>query len=456
MVVTPRTMRGAMELLPPDQVAFQRMLDTIRGGFERFGFLPVETPVMEYVDVLLTKSGGETEKQVYFVQSTGNMQQGKAPDLALRFDLTVPLARYVAAHEGKLQFPFRRYQIQRVYRGEAAQRGRYREFYQCDIDVVGKDTLGLQYDAEIPMVIHHVFRELGIGAFTIHLNHRQVLIGFLDGLGVVDADQRGLALREVDKLDKVGPDKVRDMLVGDKVGLDAEVADRLLSLTTITGGNDDVLEQLRSASDAPAFQRAVEELAQIVALLRAGGVPDDDFRIDPKIARGLDYYTGAVYETLLDAHPEIGSICSGGRYEDLASHYTKSKLPGVGISIGATRLFYQMMELGLTKASRPLVDVVVTRMDEELAGEYVRIATILRAEGFNVELRQEGGKLGKQLKQVDQAKVPLAVVMGKDERERNSVQVKNMLTGSRRDVRLDDLVATVRGELAASDRSTDS
>lgn len=447
-IVTPRTMKGAMELLPRDQIAFQRMLDTIRRGFERFGFLPIETPAMELVDVLLTKSGGETEKQVYFVQSTGSLQQGKPPELALRFDLTVPLARYVAQYEGQLTFPFRRYQIQRVYRGEASQRGRYREFYQCDIDVIGKDTLDLQYDAEIPMVIYHVFRELAFGKFTIHLNHRQVLKQFLIGLGVADADQQGLALREIDKLDKIGVDKVREMLLGEKVGLTAAAADPLLALTGIRGNNDEVMARLAVASDHAGYAAAVAELRRIVELLRAGGVPDDWFRINPAIARGLDYYTGTVYETLLDEHPEIGSVCSGGRYEDLASHYTKSKLPGVGISVGATRLFYQLQELGLMKAARSTVEVLVTRMDDALAADYLRIAAILREGGINTEVQLEGGKLGKQLKQCDKAGIPYAVVMGRDELERGTVQLKHLATGEQREVRWGDLVGVVRAPAA--------
>lgn len=449
-IVPPRTMPGTMELLPHDQIALQRMLDVIRRGYERFGFLPVETPVMEFTDVLLTKSGGDTEKQVYFVQSTGALAKGGPPELALRFDLTVPLARYVAEHEGQLSFPFRRYQIQRVYRGERAQRGRYREFYQCDIDVIGKDRLGLQYDAEIPMVIYHVFRELGIGKFTIRLNHRQVLLGYAEGLGIVDPLTQQAALREIDKLDKIGRDKVRDQLTGEGVGLSAEVAERLLQIVDIAGTNDEVLAQLTGLTDHPPFASAIAELNEIVALLRAAHVEEAYFRVDPGIARGLDYYTGTVYETTLDDHPEIGSICSGGRYENLAGHYTKSKLPGVGISIGATRLFYQLQQRGLIANARSLVSVLVTRMDDALASDYLRIASDLRAAGVNTEVVLESSKMKKQLQYAVRSRIGLVVILGGDEAGRGVVQLKNLETEDQREIRQDMLVAAVTEELARS------
>jgi histidyl-tRNA synthetase len=447
-LITPRTSPGTMELLPRQQVAFQRMLDTIRRGYERFGFVPVETPTFEMVDVLLTKSGGETEKQVYFVQSTGAIQQGHKPELALRFDLTVPLARYVAEHERDLAFPFRRYQIQRVYRGERAQRGRFREFYQCDIDVIGKDTLSLHYDAEIPAVIHHVFTELNIGAFTINVNNRKVLLGFLDALGIDEAERRVLVLREIDKLDKIGRDKVRASLTGEALAVPGDVADRILDLIATTGSRGETLAVLRGLGlDNETFQTGVAELATVVEGLDALGVPEGAVRVNLAIARGLDYYTGTVYETFLDAHPGIGSVCSGGRYENLASHYTRSRLPGVGISIGATRLFYQLMEAGLVKEASSTAEVLVTQLDPALGPEYFALASRLRAAGLNTEIALEGGKIARQMKYADRAGIPVAVLMGQDEKARGTATLKHLARGDQVEVGLDDLVEGVRGLL---------
>ncbi|HTI96394.1 MAG TPA: histidine--tRNA ligase, partial [Rudaea sp.] len=408
----PRTMPGTLELLPPDQIAFQRMLGTVRRNFERFGFLPIETPVMEFSDVLLTKQGGETERQVYFVQSTGALEKsdggrpGSAfPELALRFDLTVPLARYVAEHEHDLNFPFRRYQIQRVYRGERAQRGRFREFYQCDIDVVGKDTLSIRYDAEIPAVIYAVFRDLAIGPFTIWLNNRKLMRGFFESVGIGDPERQAHALREVDKLDKRGADYVRDTLTGEGFGLSADAAKRILDFVQIRShGHADALARLDAlGANNATLAEGIAELKQTLELIRAFGVPETHYAINLSIARGLDYYTGTVYETTLNEHPQIGSICSGGRYDNLASNYTKSKLPGVGISIGATRLFWQLREAKLLGATASMVQVLVALMDEKLLPACLEIATQLRNAGIATEVVLDGGKLGKQFKYADRA-----------------------------------------------------
>ncbi|WP_029010546.1 histidine--tRNA ligase [Azospirillum halopraeferens] len=448
-LITPRTPPGTMELLPRRQVAFQRMLDTIRRGYERFGFVPVETPVFETVETLLTKSGGETEKQVYFVQSTGAIQQGHKPELALRFDLTVPLARYVAEHERDLAFPFRRYQIQRVYRGERAQRGRFREFYQCDIDVIGKDSLSLHYDAEIPAVIYHVFRELDVGGFTINVNNRKVLLGLLDGLGIAGAERCVLVLREIDKLDKIGRDKVRDALTGDTLAVPAAVADRILNLIAEEMSNDDTLAALRAMGiDNPTFAQGVEELATVVCGLKDFQVPDGAVRINLAIARGLDYYTGTVYETFLNDHKGIGSVCSGGRYDNLASHYTKSTLPGVGISIGATRLFWQLMEAGLIREDTATAQVLVTQMDPDLRADYFRLAADLRAAGLNTEIQLEGGKLARQMKYADKTGIPVVVLMGSEERARGTATVKHLTRGEQVEVALGDLAPTIARMLA--------
>jgi histidyl-tRNA synthetase len=432
-----------MELLPRRQLTFQRMLDTIRRGYERFGFLPVETPVFEQVDVLLTKSGGETEKQIYFVQSTGSMQKGDKPELALRFDLTVPLARYVAQHERELAFPFRRYQVQRVYRGERNQAGRFREFYQCDIDVIGKDALSPAYDAEIPAVIAHVFSELKVGEFVIQLNNRKLLMGLLASLGVEDAGQQMGVLREIDKLDKVGREKVAEGLAA--LGLAADLPSRILSLIDIGGGNAEVLAALEKLGvQHPTFQTGLSELRTVLEGLAALQVPESVYRVNLAIARGLDYYTGTIYETFLTANPGLGSVCSGGRYENLASQYTKSRLPGVGISIGATRLFYQLEKAGLLADAPNTAAVLVTQFDPGLRADYYGLAAELRAAGVNTELFLEGGKVGRQMKYADNAGIPYALVMGPDEKAKGTVMLKHLASGNQTEVARADLVRHVR------------
>jgi len=448
-----------MELLPREQAAFQHMLDTIRSTYASFGFLPVETPVFELSDVLLTKTGGETERQVYFVQSTGALAKSGdsgagegVPELALRFDLTVPLARYVAEHEHDLAFPFRRYQIQRVYRGERAQRGRFREFYQCDIDVIGKDALSPRYDAEIPAIIHAVFERLAIGEFTIQFNHRKLLRGFFEGLGIEGA-QQDLVLRELDKLDKRGEAAVHATLLGAEFGLTAEVADRLLAFSRVKStGHDDALARLDALGPGTAqFEEGRTALRDTLAQLKAMGVPESRYAINLSIARGLDYYTGIVYETLLDAHPEIGSICSGGRYDNLASHYTKSKLPGVGISIGLTRLFWQLREAGVLKLDASSVDVLVALLDDAGLPDALSLSQHLRAAGLRVETQLEPRKIAKQFQYADKAGIRWVALRGEGERADGTVTVKDLRTGEQRTVPVDDtgaLVALVQEGMA--------
>ena len=421
-----------MELLPRDQIAFQRMLDTIRQTFERFGFLPVETPVMELSEVLLTKSGGETERQVYFVQSTGALekQADGLPELALRFDLTVPLARYVAEHEHELAFPFRRYQMQRVYRGERAQRGRFREFYQCDIDVIGKDALSPRFDAEIPAVIAAVFERLAIGAFTIQLNHRKLLRGYFEGLSI-EGEAQLLVLRELDKLDKRGADAVRATLAGEGFGLGDEAIERLMAFSQVRArGHDDALAKLEAlGTGTPLFEAGRDELRAILAQLKALGVPESRYALNLSIARGLDYYTGVVYETTLDAYPQIGSICSGGRYDNLAGHYTRSKLPGVGISIGLTRLFFQLRDAGIVDTADSSVDVLVALLDDDGLAHALGLSQRLRAAGLNVETQLEPRKLARQLQYADKAGIRFVVIHGEDEAARGVVAVKDLRRG---------------------------
>ena len=447
-MIKPRTPPGVLELLPRDQIAFQRMLDVVRRNFERFGFLPVETPVFELSEVLLTKTGGETERQVYFVQSTGALEQGGQPELALRFDLTVPLARYVAEHEHDLAFPFRRYQMQRVYRGERAQRGRFREFYQCDIDVIGKDSLSVRYDAEMPAVIHAVFSELGIGAFTVHLNNRKLLRGFFEALGIAEGERQMLVLREVDKLDKRGAAHVRETLQGEAFGLSEAVTDRILSFVQARSqGHADALARLAPLEADPLTAEGARELREVIELLRANGVPETAYAINFSIARGLDYYTGTVYETLLDDYPQIGSICSGGRYENLASHYSKSRLPGVGISIGATRLFWQLREVGILSTADSSVEALVGLMDEARLPQSLALAQQLRAGGINTEVQLEAKKLAKQFQYADRAGIRFRVLVGEDEAARGVVTVKDMKRQEQFEVPQSELVAALKVEL---------
>ena len=437
-------MPGVLELLPREQVAFERMLDTIKVEFERFGFLPVATPTMELKDVLLTKTGGETERQVYLAQSSGARDQGHQPDLALRFDLTVPLARYVAEHEQQLAFPFRRYQIQPVFRGESPQHGRYREFYQCDIDVVGRDRLSIKHDAEIPAVIVAVFERLGFGAFTVRINNRKVLRGLLDHLGVADSDRQGGILREVDKLERRGSDEVGRSIAG--LGMEPEAAERLLDIVGSGPVKGDAigmgLDKL--AIDHPLLTEGLSELRQVFDLMRAQGVEDSRYALDLSIARGLDYYTGTVYETLFDDHPGLGSICSGGRYDDLASLFTSSRLPGVGISIGLTRLFAQLLEIGVIKTAASPVTVLVTLLDEVGLANNLGLATALRAAGVNTEAVLETGKLGAQLKYADRSGIRLALICGEDERARGTVVVRDLLAKSQEEVASAEVVAVVQ------------
>jgi len=480
-VTQARTMPGVLELLPLDQVAFQSMLDAIRRNYERFGFLPIETPVMEFSGVLLTKEGGETERQVYFVQSTGALQaakDGEVPELALRFDLTVPLARYVAEHEHDLVFPFRRYQIQRVYRGERAQRGRFREFYQCDIDVVGKDALSVRYDAELPAVIYNVFRDLDIGAFTIRINNRKLLRGILDAKGIVDSTMQANVLREIDKTDKRGRNATHDALLS--LGLSESAAAELLFVLYDACGEVernkrlDVCTKNLAQGQSPMgtttdpdlmflqhslgmvippyewpkiLEDGVAELAEVIRTIGAMGIPRNFYRLDLSVVRGLDYYTGTIYETTLNDHPQIGSICSGGRYENLASHYTKSRLPGVGISIGATRLYWQLREAGLLKGGRSTVQALVAQMDENELPRYLEVATELRAAGINTEAVIEPGKLARQFKYADRAGIRFVLVLGPDEIAKGIVTVKDLRKQDQFEVARAELAETLRVEI---------
>jgi histidyl-tRNA synthetase len=441
-LIKPRTPAGTLELLPNEQRAFNHMLDVIAGNYRRFGFQPIETPVFELTDVLLTKTGGETERQVYFVQSTGALEQGAAPELALRFDLTVPLARYVAEHEHQLAFPFRRYQIQRVYRGERAQKGRFREFYQCDIDVIGKDSLSVRYDAEIPAVIYAVFSELAIGPFTISLNNRKILRGFFEAVGIADGEQQALVLREIDKIDKRGAEQVAQTLKGDGFSLPHAMVEKILGFVLTRSSTHasalDLLAKLKA--QYPETAEGVDELRMVLDMMKDMHVPETHYALNFSIARGLDYYTGTVYETTLNDYPQIGSICSGGRYENLASHYSKSKLPGVGISIGASRLFWQLREAGLIEADNQNHMVLIGLMGEDDLPQSLAIAQELRAAGIACEVQLEAKKLAKQFQYADKVGFGYMVLFGESEQSKGVVSLKNLSTGKQVEIERSDLV----------------
>ena len=441
-MIKPRTPAGTLELLPGEQRTFNHMLEVIRRTYERFGFLPIETPVFELSEVLLTKTGGETERQVYFVQSTGALEQGGAPELALRFDLTVPLARYVAEHEHQLAFPFRRYQIQRVYRGERAQKGRFREFYQCDIDVVGKDALSVRYDAEIPAVIHAVFSELAIGPFTISLNNRKILRGFFEAIGIGDGGHQAAVLREIDKIDKRGAEAVAQTLKGDGFSLAHAVIEQILGFVLMRSSSHASAQAILSdiAARYPQTAEGVAELAMVLTMLKDLGVPEKNYALNFSIARGLDYYTGTVYETTLDDYPQIGSICSGGRYDNLASHYSKSKLPGVGISIGASRLFWQLREAGLIAPDPHSHMVLIGLMRDEDLPESLAIAAELRAAGIACEVQLEAKKLAKQFQYADKVGFSYMILFGESEQAKGVVSLKNLATGKQVEIARADLL----------------
>ena len=433
--VQPRILPGFMELLPEDQIAFNRMYDTIRGVYERYGFLPLDTPTIELSEVLLAKAGGETEKQIY------RFDKGDT-DLALRFDLTVPLARYVAQHQQDLVFPFKRYQMSKVFRGERPQKGRFREFYQCDIDVIGLDSLDIVYDAEMPAIICQVFKELDFGSFTIRLNNRKVLNGFFSELGY--ADKIGDILRTIDKLEKMGKDAVNEELK--EFGVAAGDIERILAFIAIKGSNDEVLAALKAQDIADErYQAGVSELEAVIGYLRRFGIAEENFRIDLTIARGLDYYTGTVFETMLNDYPSMGSICSGGRYDNLADYYTDQKLPGIGISIGLTRLFYQLKENGLVKSNAgSLARVIVIPMGEDDMNEAIAVAAKVRGEGIPADVYYQQKGMKQKMKYAARLGIPYAAIIGESERASASVMLKNMETGEQEAVPVAELADRIR------------
>ena len=437
--IKPRTLSGFMELLPAPQTQFERMLEKLRATYSLYGFTPLDTPIIESAEILLAKGGGETEKQIY------RFTKGDS-DLALRFDLTVPLAKYVALHYADLAFPFRRYQIGKVYRGERAQRGRFREFYQCDIDVIGDGKLDISNEAEIPAIIYQAFTSLGLERFKIRVNNRKILTGFYAMQSL--AEQSGEIMRTVDKLDKIGPEKVRALLI--EGGVAEAAADEILKFIAITGENEEVLAALEGYRGRdPIFDQGLDELGTVVMYLGSFGVPADHFAVDLTIARGLDYYTGTVYETVMLDHPEIGSICSGGRYDNLAEYYTDKKLPGVGISIGLTRLFYVLGEQGYLNddlVTAP-ADALILPMTEDLSAA-IAFATQLRQAGVRAQVYGEQKKFKGKMSYADKLKIPYVVFLGEDEIKSGVVKIKDMTTGDQQALSPAEAVQTIADAMA--------
>ena len=441
-IIKPRTLSGFMELLPGKQAQFERMLTILRNTYSSYGFAPLDTPVIEDAQILLAKGGGETEKQIY------RFQKGDS-DLALRFDLTVPLAKYVALHCNELAFPFRRFQISKVYRGERAQRGRFREFYQADIDIIGDGKLDILNEAEIPAIIYKVFTGFGLSRFQIRVNNRKILSGFYAMQGL--SEKSGDIMRTVDKLDKIGAEKVRVILV-DECQLTAAQADEILKFIAIRGTNAEVLTAREGYTGRnELFDLGLAELKAVTQNLKEFGVPEANFAVDLTIARGLDYYTGTVYETALLDHPEIGSVCSGGRYDNLAGYYIEKALPGVGISIGLTRLFYVLDEQGLLNPKLPTspCDALVLPMTQE-AGPAIALAESLRSAGLKVQFYAEQKKFKQKMAYADKLGVPFAVLLGEDEIAEGMCSVKNMATGEQIKLTADDAAAYIKATLSAN------
>ena len=423
----PRTLAGFMELLPNEQILFNQMKEKIENTYQKFGFLPLDTPVIELSEVLLAKAGGETEKQIY------RFTKGET-DLSLRFDLTVPLSKYVAKNYGNLSFPFRRYQIGKVYRGEKTQKGRFREFYQCDIDIIGDGELDIINDAEIPSVIYTIFKELGFDNFTICINNRKVLNGLFESLN--QKEKAVEILRIIDKIEKIGKEAVEEELA--RLNVPKAEIEKIMSFIAIDGTSDEKIKQLENLGiENEVYTKGVEELKQVINNIRLFGVPNSNFKVDLTIARGLDYYTGTVYETFLNDYRELGSVCSGGRYENLAEYYTDKKLPGVGISIGLTRLFYKLNELNLIKAEQKSVaQVLIIPMIENLE-KPIQLATDLRKLGIRTEVYLNDKKLKAKFKYADKLKIPYVIVIGEDEIATNMVNIKNMETGEEKKIKLE-------------------
>ena len=433
-MIEPRTLPGFMELLPEDQIKFNSMIDKIRKSYEKFGFLPIDTPIIEMSDVLLAKAGGETEKQIYRFNKGEN-------DLALRFDLTVPLAKYVCEYFNDITFPFKRYQIGKVYRGERPQKGRYREFYQCDIDIIGDGSLSIINDAEMPSVIYTTIKELGFDKFTIRINNRKLLNGLFAELELTEKSTD--IMRIIDKLEKIGKENVIKCL--QDLDVPNEKIESIIKFIEIDGNNDEkikALEELQFSNET--FIQGLNEIKDVVKYVRLFGVPENNFKVDLTIARGLDYYTGTVYETFLDDYREIGSVCSGGRYDNLAGFYTDRNLPGVGVSIGLTRLFYKLNELNIVKEEEQSISkILVVSMDEKYQNKALETADALRKAGINTDVYLEDKKIKAKFKYADKLKIPYVAVIGESEAEHGTVSLKNMVSGEQEELTVEEVIEKI-------------
>ena len=429
-----KTLPGFMELLPNEQILFNQMKQKIQQVYEKYGFLPIDTPVIEAEEVLLAKAGGETEKQIYRFNKGEN-------DLALRFDLTVPLAKYVSLYYHSLNFPFKRYQIGKVYRGEKAQKGRYREFYQCDIDIIGDNELNIIHDAEIPSIIYDTFNELGFKKFTICINNRKILNGIFEALELTNNSVE--IMRIIDKIEKIGKENIIKEL--ENLGISKEKINTIMNLILFNGTTDEKLKILEEISiDNEIFNQGKEELKKVVEYIRMFNIPDNNFTVEFTIARGLDYYTGTVYETFLDDYKKLGSVCSGGRYDNLADYYTDKKLPGVGISIGLSRFFYQLKEENIIKEDKCSVsEVMVIPMNKEFK-ECIEIANILRKNNINVDIYLEDKKIKNKFKYTDKLQIPYAIVIGEDEIKNKIVSFKNMITGEQENLTIEQVIEKIK------------
>lgn len=427
--VEPKTLPGFMELMPQDQILFDKMKNTIESVYSSYGFYPLDTPIIELSSVLLAKAGGETEKQIYRFNKGDN-------DLSLRFDLTVPLAKYVASRSNELIFPFKRYQIGKVYRGERPQKGRFREFYQCDIDVIGNETLSILYDAEIPSIIYDLFKKLNIGDFTIRINNRKILTGFFNSLEL--NSKATDILRIIDKIEKIGEDEVKSEL--SLLDIDSDKVSKIIEFIRISGDAFTKIERLKNLGITDeVYNEGVNELETVINNIKARGLDSNFYDVDLTIARGLDYYTGTVYETILKDYPSIGSVCSGGRYENLATYYTDKKLPGVGISIGLTRLFYQLKEAGVIKTTDSSVaDITILPMTENY--EYVyKFSNLLKRFGVRVDTAFLG-KFKQLMRYADKQKTPYVLIIGDDEISKGVAVLKDMFTGLQTEVTLENII----------------
>ena len=433
--IEPRTLPGFMELLPNKQILFNQLKNKIQKSYEKFGFLPLNTPEIELSEILLAKAGGETEKQIYkFTKGDNN--------LALRFDLTVPLAKYVTEYYQNLSFPFRRYQIGKVYRGEKAQRGRFREFYQCDIDIIGDGNLSIINDAELPSVIYNTFKDLGFDKFTICINNRKLLNGLFESCNLKDKNVE--ILRSIDKIDKIGKDSVIKEL--EELGINEESINLIIKFISINTSVENTIKELENLNiENELFNVGLSELIELVKYMKIFGIPEENFKIDLTIARGLDYYTGTVYETFLDEYRFLGSVCSGGRYDNLAEYYTEKKLPGVGISIGLSRLFFQLTYNNIIKANKKsTAEVLVVSMIDDLSIP-VQIATKLRANEINTQIYLESAKIKKQFKYANSLDLPYVIVLGEDEIKNNTVTLKDMKKGDQCEISIEEAINIIKG-----------